>query len=206
MQVQVMEPKSVKAEPSASKPHSVSGVMLDLAPLLVFFAVYMTLGIYWATGALMMTTVVAMAWSYLSTGRISATLVITTSLVLGFGGLTFWFSDPSFIKMKPTIINLLFAGVLVAGLAFGRPLLQYVLGHALELTSEGWRKLSWRWVGFFVAMAVLNEIVWRNFSDGVWASFKVFGILPLTMLFFVCQLGLIQRHAPPSEPQPDQIS
>jgi intracellular septation protein len=167
---------------------------IDLAPLLVFFAVYMTLGIYWATGALMVATVVSMIASWVLVGHISATLIVTTALVVGFGALTLSFNDPRFIKMKPTIVNLLFAGFLFGGLLLKRPVLQYILGEALRLTDVGWRKLSLRWAWFFLAMAGFNEIVWRNFSEATWASFKVFGILPLTLGFAVLQLGLMRRY------------
>jgi len=167
---------------------------IDLAPLLVFFAAYMTLGIYWATGALMGATVVSMIASWIMLGHISATLVVTTALVVGFGALTLSFDDPRFIKMKPTIVNLLFAGFLFGGLLLKRPVLQYILGEALRLTDVGWRKLTVRWAFFFLAMAALNEVVWRNFSEATWASFKVFGILPLTLGFAVLQLGLMRRY------------
>jgi intracellular septation protein len=167
---------------------------IDLAPLLVFFAVYMTLGIYWATGTLMVATVASMIASWALIGHISATLIVTTALVVGFGTLTLLFNDARFIKMKPTIVNLLFAGFLFGGLLLKRPVLQYILGEALRLTDVGWRKLSLRWAFFFLAMAALNEIVWRNFSEAAWASFKVFGILPLTLGFAVLQLGLMRRY------------
>jgi intracellular septation protein len=96
--------------------------------------------------------------------------------------------------MKPTVVNLLFAGVLGVGLATGRNFLAVVLGQAFKLDAEGWRILTWRWIGFFLAMAVLNEVVWRTMSETAWVNFKVFAILPLTILFFMSQLGLIQRH------------
>ncbi len=175
---------------------------IDLAPLLVFFAVYITLGIYWATGALMAATIVSMIASWVLVGHISATLIVTTALVVGFGALTLSFNDPRFIKMKPTIVNLLFAGFLFGGLLLKRPVLQYILGEALRLTDAGWRKLSLRWACFFLAMAVLNEIVWRNFSEATWASFKVFGILPLTLGFAVLQLGLMRRYEETPSPRP----
>jgi intracellular septation protein len=169
-------------------------LILDLAPLLVFFVVYMASDIYVATGALMAATVISMIVSRLWLRHISATLVMTTVLVVGFGALTLWLNDALFIKMKPTIVNLLFAVVLGGGLLAGRNFLQLLLGQAFQLTREGWRKLTYRWIGFFLAMAVLNEIVWRNFSEGAWASFKVFGILPITILFAMLQVGLIQRY------------
>jgi intracellular septation protein len=182
-------------DPAPLDSKQLAKVLVDLAPLLVFFGAYLAAGIYWATAALMAATVISMIASKLWLGRISATLVMTTVLVVGFGGLTLWLNDPSFIKMKPTMINLLFAVVLAGGLLMGRNLLQLLLGEAFRLTELGWRLLTYRWIGFFVALAVLNEIVWRNFSEGAWASFKVFGILPITVVFAMLQIGLIQRHS-----------
>jgi intracellular septation protein len=107
--------------------------------------------------------------------------------------------------MKPTMINLLFAVVLGGGLLVGRNFLKLLLGEAFRLTEAGWRLLTYRWIGFFVAMALLNEVVWRNFSEGTWASFKVFGILPITVVFAMLQVGLIQRHGiEPSDDKPPQ--
>ena len=108
--------------------------------------------------------------------------------------MTLLLNDPRFIMIKPTIVNLVFAAFLFGGLLLGRPVLQLLLGEALRLTDEGWRKLTLRWACFFLALAVLNEIVWRNFSEATWASFKVFGILPLTLAFAVLQIGLMRRY------------
>jgi intracellular septation protein len=190
----------------ASQGHRRHGLKLaiDLAPLLVFFATYLSLGIFWATGALMVATVVSLITSQRLLGRVSPTLIATAALVLGFGALTLFFNDPRFIQVKPTIINLLFAVVLLGGLLLKRPVLQTMLGEALRLTDAGWRKLTIRWAGFFLAMAMLNEIVWRNFSETAWASFKVFGILPLTLAFAVLQVGLMKRHELPAVEQSDQ--
>jgi intracellular septation protein len=191
--------------PAAPDGKQAGKLLIDLAPLLIFFGVYMAAGIYWATGALMVATVVSMVVSKLWLGHISATLVLTTVLVVGFGGLTLWLNDPRFIKMKPTMINLLFAVVLGGGLLVGRNFLKLLLGEAFRLTEAGWRLLTYRWIGFFVAMALLNEVVWRNFSEGTWASFKVFGILPITVVFAMLQVGLIQRHGiEPSDDKPPQ--
>jgi intracellular septation protein len=182
------------ASPPAADRKQLGKLILDLAPLLIFFAAYMASDIYVATGVLMAATVVSMIVSRLWLGHISAMLMLTTALVVGFGALTLWLNDPRFIKMKPTMVNLLFAGALGAGLMTGRNFLELLLGQAFQLTEEGWRKLTYRWIGFFLAMAVVNEIVWRNFSEGTWASFKVFGILPLTIIFAMLQVGLIQRY------------
>jgi len=174
---------------------------IDLAPLLVFFAAYVAFGIYWATGILMVATLVSLIASRKMLGHISPTLMVTTALVLGFGALTLLFIDARFLKMKPTIVNLLFAAFLFGGLLLRRPVLQLLLGEALRLTDEGWRKLTVRWAVFFLALAALNEVVWRNFSEATWASFKVFGILPLTLAFAVLQIGLMRRYEASDPPR-----
>ena len=190
-----------KPDQSPEPAQSSAKILIDFGPLVAFFFTYYVaeryqpeLGIYWATGVLMAATVAALAASRLLLGRFSMPPLVTAALVVVFGGLTIWLQDPRFVMMKPTIINLLFAGVLAFGLVTGRPLLKLVMGEALKLTDEGWHKLSVRWLGFFVSMAVLNEVVWRSFSQPTWVNFKVWGILPLTFLFFVTQIGLIKRH------------
>jgi intracellular septation protein len=169
-------------------------LLIELGPLVVFFLVYSRAGIYWATGVLMIATVLSLVASWRLFGRLLPMPVVTAVLVVVFGGLTFWLDDPRFIKVKPTIINLLFAGVLFVGLMLRRPLLKMLFGEAFNLTEEGWRKLSVRWALFFLALAALNEVVWRNFSEAAWVNFKVFGILPLTLVFAMSQIGLIKRH------------
>jgi intracellular septation protein len=147
----------------------------------------------------MLATVIALAASRLVLGRFSLPPLITAVLVVVLGGLTLWLQDPTFVMLKPTLVNLLFAGVLGVGLLTGRNLLKLLMGEMLALTEEGWLKLTIRWIGFFLAMALLNEIVWRNFSQPTWVTFKVFGILPLTFLFAVAQVGLIKRYAAKGE-------
>lgn len=170
--------------------------MIDLAPLVVFFVGYMLGGLYWATGALMAATVVSLIAARIVLGHVSPVLASTAVLVLGFGALTIWLQDPRFIKIKPTIVYLLFAAVLLGGLLLGRSLIQLLLGEALKLTDEGWRVLTLRWGLFFIAMALLNEVVWRNFSETFWASFKLFGFPPMTVVFAAAQLFAVQKkHA-----------
>lgn len=190
-----MVDKNDTPPPAAADARQMTKLAIDLGPLLIFFGVYMLGGIYWATGALMAAMIVAVVLSRLVLGHISATMVATAVLVLGFGAMTLWLHDARFIKMKPTIINLLFAAVLFGGLMMKKVVLKTLLGEALRLTDEGWRILTWRWAAFFVGLALLNEVIWRNMSEATWASFKVFGILPLTMLFFALQLGLIRKHS-----------
>ena len=127
-------------------------------------------------------------------GHVTAMLIVTTAIVWLFGSLTFLLDDPSFIKMKPTAVNVLFAGALAVGLAMGRQPLKLVLGEAFHLTTEGWTKLTYRWMGFFIVLALLNEFIWRTMSESTWVSFKVFGILPLTILFTIAQVGLLKKH------------
>lgn len=188
------ESVEAKAGEMPARPNGLIKLLIELGPLIAFFAAYGRAGIYWATGILMLATIVALIASWRLLGKLSPVPLATAVLVVVFGGLTFWLDNPAFIKMKPTFINLLFAGVLLAGLMMGRPLLKLVLGEAFNLTSEGWNKLTIRWIGFFVAVAILNEVVWRHFSEAAWVNFKVFGILPLTLVFAMAQIGLIKRY------------
>ena len=193
-----MSEEAKGSDAAAAQPHGTK-LMIELGPLLAFFVAWFLADIFWATGVLMAATLVSVVASKLLLGRVSPVIIATAVLVVVFGGLTFWFGDAHFIKMKPTIINLLFAGVLLGGLLTGRPLLKLMFGEAFNLTEEGWRKLTLRWMVFFVVMAVLNEIVWRNFSEATWVNFKVFGILPLTLVFAMSQIGLIKRYEPKAE-------
>ena len=178
----------------AAPPHPHIKLLIDFGPLAAFGITYFTAGIFWATGVVMVTSVIALAASWMRFGRLLPVPLMTAVMVVVFGSLTFWLNDPRFIKIKPTIINLLFAGVLFFGQMTGRPLLKLLLGEAFNLTEEGWRKLSVRWALFFLVLAVLNELVWRSFSESVWVNFKVFGILGLSLVFAMAQIGLIKRY------------
>jgi intracellular septation protein len=175
---------------------------LELGPLVVFFFSNARFGIFAATGIFMVVTLVALSVSWWLTRRLAIMPVITGIVILIFGGLTLLLQDEIFIKMKPTIVNTLFGTTLLVGLWFGRALLGYVFDSVFRLDDEGWRKLTLRWGLFFFALAALNEVIWRNFSTDFWVSFKVFGIMPLTVLFTLSQMPLIQRHALPDEPGP----
>jgi intracellular septation protein len=179
---------------SSGQKHAAIKFVVEIGPLIAFFIAYAKLGIFWATGTIMVATLISLAVSILVFKKISPVPLVTAGIVCIFGGLAFWFNDPRFFYVKPTIINLLFAAVLAAGLFTGRPLIKTLLGDQVHLTDEGWRKLSIRWLVFFVALAGLNEVMWRCFSESTWATFKVFGILPLTMVFAVAQVGLLRRH------------
>jgi len=169
---------------------------LELGPLAVFFVVNARADLLSATAAFMVSTLVALAVSYVLQKRLPLMPMVTGVVVLVFGGLTLALNDDTFIKLKPTIVNSLFAIVLFSGLIFWkRPLLGLVLDSVISIDDDGWRALTLRWAFFFVFLAVLNEIVWRNFSSDFWVSFKVFGIMPITLVFALAQIRLIERHS-----------
>jgi intracellular septation protein len=173
---------------------------LELGPLLVFFIANAHWNVFVGTAAFMAAVVVALVVSYSLTHSVPMMALLSTVVVIVFGGLTLILHDAMFIKLKPTIIYTLFGTILLAGLAVGRPLLTVVFHEVFELTPEGWRKLTIRWALFFLAMAVLNEIVWRTQSTDFWVTFKAFGVLPLTALFAALQYPLVTRHELPSTP------
>jgi intracellular septation protein len=171
---------------------------LDIGPLVLFFAANSRFGIFTATAAFMAAVLVALAVSYALTRHIAIMPVVTAVIVLIFGTLTLVLHNDTFIKLKPTIIYVLFGGTLLIGLLLDKPFLSILFDQVFHLTDEGWRKLTWRWVIFFFALAVLNEIVWRNFSTDTWVSFKLFGVVPLTFLFGALQYPLLTKyHAEP---------
>jgi len=183
---------------SAESPEANGRVLLKLAvelgPLVVFFVANARGGIFFGTGCFVAATLLSLAASRVLFGRVPTMPLVTGLFVLVFGGLTLALRDELFIKLKPTIVNSLFAIILFGGLIAGRPLLKHLFGDVFRLTEEGWRKLTFRWACFFLALAALNEIVWRLFSTDTWVSFKVFGIMPLTMIFALLQIGLLRRH------------
>ena len=174
-------------------------LMLDIGPLVLFFAVNARFGIFVATGAFMVAVLVALAVSYALTRHVALMPVVTAVIVLVFGGLTLVFHNDEFIKLKPTIIYVLFGATLLAGLALGKPFLSILFDQLFHLTDEGWRKLTWRWALFFFALAVLNEIVWRTQTTDFWVAFKLFGVVPLTFIFGALQYPLIMKYHPDAQ-------
>jgi len=172
-------------------------LLLDLGPLIVFFAANARGGIFVATATFMAAIVLALAVSYALTRHLPMMPLVTAIVVVVFGTLTLVLQDELFIKLKPTIIYVLFGGVLLGGLLFDKPLLGSVFDSVFSLTEEGWRKLTLRWALFFFALAGLNEVVWRTQSTDFWVTFKVFGVVPLTFLFAALQYPLLTKYAPP---------
>ena len=184
--------------PSPDKSHK-QRPLLDLGPLLVFFVANWRFGIYAATGALIVAAALAMLVSWRLDGRVSPMMLFTTIAVLVFGGLTIAFRDQRFIQIKLTVVYALLGGVLLGGLAAKRALLKPLLGQAFALTDEGWRLLTLRFALFFLFLALLNEVLRRRVSLDTWVSFKVFGVLGLTLVFTLLQARLIQRHTRATE-------
>ncbi len=183
---------------------------LELGPLLVFFfansrgewlverfPVLAQIGqpIFIATALFMAATVIALVVSWIMTRSLPIMPLVSGIVVLVFGALTLWLHNDTFIKMKPTIVNSLFGAILLGGLLFGKALLGYVFDQAFKLDAEGWRKLTLRWGLFFFVLAVINEVVWRNFPTDTWVTFKVWGVMPLTIAFTMFQLPLIKKHS-----------
>ncbi len=176
-------------------------IALELGPLLVFFFVNGNSDIFTATAWFMGAMVVSLVLSWLLLRKIAVMPLVTGIVVLVFGTLTLLLKDDMFIKMKPTIVNTLFGVTLLGGLAFGQSLLKYVFGDVYKLKPEGWRKLTVNWGLFFLFLAIANEVVWRLFDTDTWVAFKVWGIMPITIVFSMLQLPLLTRYAPdPKQP------
>ncbi len=173
---------------------------LDLGPLVLFFAAFELSNIYVATGVFMAAILASLAIGYSLERKLSPMPIVTAVLVVVFGGLTIYLKNDIFIKMKPTVLYAFFGAVLLGGLAFNRLFIKYAFAQAFELTETGWRGLTWRFGGFFLVLAAMNEVVWRHFSTGTWVAFKVWGILPLMFLFTLSQTPFLVKHQIEDDP------
>ena len=170
-------------------------LFFEVTPLIVFFLVNSYYGIYQATLYFMIASIIAVPVAWYIDKKIPWMPIITGVFIIFFGGLTLFFHEENFIKFKPTIINILFAVILLAGLKFNKLFLKMAMSKAFQLKESTWKKLTLRWSCFFLFLALVNEVVWRTQSTDFWVSFKVFGILPLTLIFAVCQLPLISKES-----------
>ncbi|HEY0440889.1 MAG TPA: septation protein A [Xanthobacteraceae bacterium] len=178
------------------KPGAGLKLALDLGPLVLFFAANARWGIFAGTAVFMVAILIALAVSYALTRRLPIMAIVSGIVVTVFGGLTLVLHDETFIKMKPTIIYVLFGGALLGGLALRKPLLARLFDAMFELDPEGWRKLTVRWALFFLALALANEVVWRTQTTEFWLGFKAATVV-LTFAFAAAQFPLLKRHAPP---------
>ncbi len=189
--------QSLTSATAKPEPGPLLRLALDLGPLPVYFAAYSLSGknIFVATGIFMAATAVAMIVSLVRLGRISPMQIFSAVMVLILGGLTLWFHQDWFIKVKPTIYYLMVSAILWFGLWTGRPTLKLALGSAYPgLTTRGWMLLSRNWALFFIAMAVANELVWRNSSTSFWLGYKLWGAMPATMAFALANMPMLMKH------------
>lgn len=175
-------------------------LLVEAGPLAAFFFANARFGIMTGTAVFMVATTIALAISWHFERKVPVMPVVGCAFVLLFGGLTLWMNDDLFIKLKPTLVNLLFATVLFTAHVLRRNVLKHLLGTVMSLRDEGWRVLGFRWACFFLLLAVINEVVWRTLSTDDWVNFKVFGILPLTLLFSALQMPVILRYQIPDQP------
>ncbi len=168
--------------------------VVDFGPLLLFFVAWSVRGLYAATATAMIAGVAAVALGYWFDRKLHPVPLITAVLLLVFGGLTIYLHNDAFIKMKPTMIYGLFGALLLGGLYFKRPFIKHIFGAALTLSEQSWRILTWRFGLFFLAMALINELIWRNFSERAWVYFHSFGGVVLTLLFSLSQTPFLMKH------------
>ncbi len=167
---------------------------LDLGPLAVFFTGNAYFGIMPATGMFMVATILSLGVSYSIEKKLSPMPIVTGIVVMVFGGLTLWLNNDLFIKLKPTIVNSIFAALLIGGLLSGRLFLKFLLDSAFQMPDDAWRKFTYRWIWFFVFLALLNEFIWRNYSTDFWVGFKLWGVFPISLLFALAQTPFLMKH------------
>jgi len=179
---------------------------IELGPLVVFFVMNAQAdrffgneeaqNIFYATGAFMVATTISLSYSYAKFRKIPTMPLVSGIFILFFGALTLWLQDDEFIKLKPTIVNALFAAALLGAAMMGKPIMKQLFDGAFDLTDKGWMVLTVRWGLFFIFLGLINEIVWRNFSTDFWVSFKLFGVMPLTLVFGMAQIPVLTKYAP----------
>jgi intracellular septation protein len=193
-----------EASTSSGKPAMNQWVklLIEMGPLVAFFIGNWKAGIFWGTGIFMAATVVSLAVSWTLTRKIAMVPLVSAIFVALFGALTLWLHSDLFIKVKVTLINALFGAVLLGGAAMGKSYLKLIVGEAMSLPEHAWRTLSIRWGIFFFGLAALNEVVWRSFTTDQWVNFKVFGLLPLTLLFALANAPFMAKHMEDNEAKP----
>ncbi|MDC0861921.1 septation protein A [Alphaproteobacteria bacterium] len=170
--------------------------LFEFFPLIVFFAVYYKSDkdLYISIAAVIIATLISLVALYIKERKISTMMLVSTIILVVFGGLSLFFKNEIFFKMKPTIINSLFAIVLIISTYLNKPILKMMLNSSIKLTDQGWSILNKMWTGYFVFLAILNEIVWRNYTTDIWVNFKVFGIMGVTIAFTILQIPLLKKY------------
>jgi intracellular septation protein len=181
------------SEPTKKEMSQGLKLALDFLPLVAFFAAYRFGNMYVATGVIIVLTLVSLAISYFITGKVAKFPLFSAILITILGGLTLYLQDDTFVKMKPTAANLIFAGLLGGGLLMNRMFLKDLLGATLNMPEDAWRTLTLRWTVFFLVLAGLNEYVWRTMSEEAWVNFKVFGLMGLTLVFALANAPFMAR-------------
>lgn len=179
---------------TGSKLTQTQKLFLDLGPLLAFFVANWKFGLLWATAVLMAATAVSLGISYYVTRTINKVALIGAVFIGVFGAITLYLQDAWYLKLKVTLVELLFAALLLGGLYFKRLFIKDMMGEFLPLPEEVWRTLTIRWALFFIAMAILNVIIWQMFSESVWVTFKAFGLLGCTVVFALLNAPLMAKY------------
>jgi intracellular septation protein len=197
-------------EPKRTIPKGAGNIWTDIGPVLAFVVVYNLVqqfpenngglfskenAIYWGTGVFMASSAVAIGWTLAKGRKLPPMLIITGVVVMIFGTLTIWLQNKTFAFMKPTVINLLFAVTILGSLAIGRNIWKTAFGHAFSMPDRAWRVFALRWAAFYVLLAVINEIIWRNFPEQFWANSKIFLSIPLAIGFMLLNLPFLMKHS-----------
>jgi intracellular septation protein len=170
--------------------------LFEFFPLIIFFVVYYKSDkdLYLSITAVIIATLISLVALYIKERKISTMMLVSTVILIVFGGLSIFLKNDIFFKMKPTIINALFAIILIGSTFFNKPVLKLLLNSSMKLTDQGWSLMNKLWSGFFIFLALLNEIVWRTQTTDVWVNFKVFGIMGITIIFTIVQIPFLKRH------------
>ena len=172
---------------------------IDFIPVPIFFVVYKFWGLIPATAAIVICTIASTIIHYMIDRKIAIFPLISAGIICVMGGITIFSQNTTFIKMKPTIVNLVFAIILVGGNLFNKNILKAAMGHSMKLPEAAWKKFAVRWAYLFLLIAIANEIIWRNFPEAFWVNFKVFGILSITIVFMLSQISFLSRYLVPQQ-------
>lgn len=175
-------------------------LLVEFGPIAVFFATYKYADIFLATLYMVIVTALSLVISYLIDRKLSIPLMISGIVLLISGSITLLSGDPAFIKMKPTIVYMIFGGILYVGYYMKKPMIKEVLGSVFTMTHTNWMVLTRRFALYFFAMAIINEIIWRNFSESFWVNFKVFGAVPITLIFIFTQAPFLMQNKQDNSP------